>query len=108
MPLPFDIGRSGFGPNTSWTGSKSLSEPFFLPRKHQPFRAVSDPTLFCSTIPAEFTNRRLIGRSVWNMNWELVIPAQTLLANPGDRIERFIRSVKDIKLFMRTYSHAGN
>ena len=108
MPRPFDIGRSGFGPNTSWTGSKSLSEPFFLPRKHQPFRAVSDPTLFYSTIPAEFTNRRLIGRSVWNMNWKLVIPAQTLLANSGDRIERFIRSVMDIKLFMRTYSHAGN
>ncbi len=108
MPLPFDIGSSGFGQNTSWTGSTSLSEPFFLPRKHQPFRAVADPTLFYSTIPAEFTNRRLIGRSVWNTEWKLVIPAQTLLADPQDGIERFIRSVKDIKLFMRTYSNAGN
>lgn len=108
MPLPFDIGSSGFGQNTTWTGATSLSEPFFTPRKHQPFRAVADPTLFYSTVPAEFTNRRLIGRSVWNSEWKLVIPAQTLLADPQDGIERFIRSVKDIKVFIRTYSHAGN
>ena len=108
MPLPYDIGNSGFGQTTRWTSSTSLSEPFFTPRKHQPFRAVADPTLFYSTIPAEFTNRRLIGRSVWNSQWKLVIPAQTLLANPQDGIERFIRSVKDIKLFLRTYSNAGN
>jgi len=108
MPLPYDIGSGGFGQNTIWNSSTALSEPFFTPRKHQPFRAVSDPSLFFSTIPAEFTNRRLIGRSVWNTEWKLVIPAQTLLANPQDGIERFIRSVKDIKLFLRTYSNAGN
>lgn len=56
----------------------------------------------------DYTNRRLIGRSVWNTNWKLVIPAQTLLANPQEGIERFIRSVKDIKLFLKTYSHSGN
>ena len=108
MPLPFDLGSSGFGQNTMWTGTTSLSEPFFTPRKHQPFRAVSDPTLFYSRVPDEFTNRRLIGRSVWNTDWKLVIPAQTLLADPQDGIERFIRSVKDIKIYVRTYSNAGN
>ena len=108
MPLPYDIGGSGFGQDTTWNSSTSLSEPFFLPRMHQPFRAVADPTLFYSSIPAEFTNRRLIGRSVWNTKWKLVIPAQTLLANPQDGMDRFIRSVKDIKLFLRTYSNAGN
>ncbi len=108
MPLPYDIGSSGFGQSTSCNSSSALSEPFFQPRMHQPFRAVSDPTLFYSTIPAEFTNRRLVGRSVWNTKWKLVIPAQTLLADPQDGMDRFIRSVKDIKLFMRTYSNAGN
>ncbi len=108
MPLPFDIGNGGFGENTLWTANSSLTEPFFLPRKHQPFRAVADPTLFYSTMPDEFTNRRLVGRSAWNTQWKLVIPAQPLLADPEEGIERFIRSVSDVKLFLRTYSHAGN
>jgi hypothetical protein len=108
MPLPYDIGGIGFGPTASWTGSTSLTEPFFTPRKHQPFRATDNPGLFFVPGMTEFTNRRLVGRSVWNSEWKLVIPAQTLLANPQDGIERFIRSVKDIKLFLKTYSHAGN
>jgi hypothetical protein len=69
---------------------------------------VADPTLFYSSVPAEFTNRRLIVRSAANTNWKLVIPAQSLLADPNEGIERFIRSVKDVKLFLRTYSHSGN
>lgn len=58
------IGGGGFGQNTIWNCSSTLSEPFFTPRKHQPFRAVSDPSLFYSTIPAEFTNSGHIGRSM--------------------------------------------
>lgn len=108
MPLPFDIGSGGFGQNTVWTSSSSLSEPFFLPRKHQPFRASDTVVLFYSPFTQDYTNRRLVGRSVWNTNWKLVIPAQSLLANPQEGIERFIRSVKDIKLFLKTYSHSGN
>jgi hypothetical protein len=108
MPLPFDIGGGGFGQETNWTSASSLSEPFFHPRKHQPFRAVDDPTLFYSSVPEEFTNTRLIGRSVWNDQWKLVIPATTLLADPDQGAERFLESVRDIKLFLRTYSHSGN
>jgi len=108
MPLPFDIGGSGADAGSVWTSGSTLSEPFFTPRKHQPFRAVNDPTLFYGRVPAEFTNSRLIGRSVWNGKWKLVIPASTLLADPEEGIERFAKSVKDIKLFMRTYSHSGN
>ena len=108
MPLPYDIGGGGFGQNTQWTSATSLTEPFFLPRKHQPFRATDNAGLFFVPGLQDYTNRRLIGRSVWNSNWKLVIPAQTLLANPQEGIERFIRSVKDIKLYLKTYSHAGN
>ncbi len=108
MPLPYDIGSSGFGQNTMWTGATSLSETFFLPRKHQPFRAGDSPSIFFVPGLQDYTNRRLIGRSTWNTNWKLVIPAQTLLANPQEGMERFIRSVKDIKLYIRSYSHAGN
>jgi hypothetical protein len=108
MPLPYDIGSGGFGQSTNWNSTTVLSEPFFLPRKHQPFRAVSDANILSGRIPDEFTNRRLVGRSAWNTKWKLVIPANTLLADPAAGRERFIASVKDIKLFLRTYSNAGN
>lgn len=108
MPLPYDIGNGGFGQTTNWNSTTVLSEPFFLPRQHAPFRAVSDANILSGRIPDEFTNRRLVGRSAWNTEWKLVIPANTLLADPIAGRERFIASVKDIKLFLRTYSNAGN
>ena len=69
---------------------------------------MSDPAFFYSSIPTEFTNTRLIGRSVWNTRWKIVIPAYTLLSNEQDGLNRFVASVKDIQLFLRTYSNAGN
>lgn len=105
LPFPFDIGGVEGSSNV---GFQTQGDPFFLPRRHQPFRAVDDPSLFFGTIPDEFTNSRLVGRSVWNGKWKLVIPASSLLANSDEGLERFINSVRDIELFMRTYSNAGN
>ncbi|MFT4640025.1 MAG: hypothetical protein ACI8T1_003350, partial [Verrucomicrobiales bacterium] len=50
----------------------------------------------------------LIGRSVWNSQWKIVIPAYTLLNDEEEGLDRFVRSVKDIQIFLRTYSHSGN
>ena len=69
---------------------------------------MADPTFFYSSVPAEFTNSRLIGRSVWNGQWKIVIPAYTLLNNEQTGLNNFAASVKDIKLFLRTYSNSGN
>jgi hypothetical protein len=63
---------------------------------------------FFGLVPTEFTNTRLIGRSVWNSKWKIVIPAYTLLNDEQEGLNRFVASVKDIKLFLRTYSHSGN
>jgi hypothetical protein len=57
---------------------------------------------------SQFTNTRLIGRSVWNSKWKLVIPGTKLLHDPDEGLRRFINSVSDIKLHMVTYSYAGN
>ena len=86
----------------------TLAEQAWIPRKHQAFRPVSDPAFYYSTIPSEFTSSRLVGRSVWNTGWKLVIPAYALLNKEQDGINRFVASVTDIELFLRTYSHAGN
>jgi hypothetical protein len=69
---------------------------------------VNDPTFFFSVVPSEFTNTRLIGRSVWNTQWKIVIPAYTLLHDEQEGLNRFAASVKDVQLFLRTYSHSGN
>ena len=85
----------------------------FAVRKHQGFRAVPTTSAFASVASnplqrTQYTNERLIGRSVWNSKWKLVIPGRTLLNDPNDGLDRFIRTVKDVKLYFQTYSYAGN
>lgn len=108
LPLPYNLGASSFNTTQFFTSAGTLSEQPWIVRKHQAFRPVADPAFFYSSIPGEFTNSRLIGRSVWNTQWKIVIPAYTLLNNEQDGLNRFVRSVKDVKLFFRTYSHSGN
>ena len=105
IPYPVNINQTNYATAKTWTSSNSLTENYIL-RRHQAFRAVSDGTVFSSD--PGFTNGRLIGRSVWNSRWKLVIPAQTLLADPKKGMQVFIDSVKNIKIHFETYSTAGN
>ncbi len=108
LPLPFNLGASQFSATQFFNASGTMSEQPWILRKHQAFRAVSDPVFFYGSVPAEFTSARLVGRSVWNSGWKLVIPANTLHSNEQEGLNRFVASVKDLELFLRTYSHAGN
>lgn len=115
IPMPFNIGASDFSSKQFWQESDSLTEPLFNTRKHQPFRPVSSATIFNNDVygddgiaRSQFTNTRLIGRSVWNSKWKIVIPGRTLLNDPDEGLKRFIRTVKDIKLHFVTYSYSGN
>jgi hypothetical protein len=45
---------------------------------------------------------------VWNSQWKLVIPGRALLNNPNEGLDRFIRTVTDIKFHFVTYSYSGN
>jgi hypothetical protein len=109
IPLPFNIGGGDFATAKTWSSDQSLTEAFSL-RQHQAFRAVPDGTVF-NSMPSTalgFTNARLVGRSVWNSKWKLIIPGKTLLADPNQGLQVFIDTVKDIKLHFQTYSTAGN
>jgi hypothetical protein len=108
LPLPYNLGASAFNTTNFFNANGTLSEQPWILRKHQAFRPVNDPAFFYSNIPAEYTNSRLIGRSVWNTQWKIVIPAYTLLSDEQEGLNRFVASVKDIKLFFRTYSNSGN
>ena len=108
IPLPRNLGAANFSSLQFFTPQGSLNEQLWIRRKHQAFRAVDDPVYFYSAIPTEFTNSRLIGRSVWNTQWKIVIPAYGLLSDEQVGLDQFVKSVSDIKLFLRTYSHSGN
>ena len=108
LPLPFNLGASAFNTTQFFNAAGTLSEEPWIQRKHQSFRPVSDPAFFYSSVPAEFTNSRLVGRSVWNSKWKIVIPAYMLLDDEQEGLTRFAASVSDIKLFLRTYSNSGN
>ncbi len=106
IPLPFNIAGSAYSTQPAWVSVASLSEPAFSLRKHQAFRAVPDGTDFSTD--AGFTNARLIGRSVWNSQWKLVIPGKTLLNDPTKGVQIFLDTVSDIKLHLESYSYSGN
>jgi hypothetical protein len=116
IPLPFNIGASQLANGGLYQSGNSLSEPLFGLRKHQAFRPVPSASFFSTSLygttgtlqRSQYTNNRLIGRSAWNSRWKLVIPGHTLLNDPDEGLERFIKTVRDIKLHFVTYSYAGN
>ncbi|WP_016955192.1 PA14 domain-containing protein [Catenovulum agarivorans] len=121
IPVPLPARDSDLN-NTAWIPSADgLSGSFDKIRRHSSFRAYHDTGNFNET---DMTySSRLIGRSVWNTKWLLIIPGGTFLANSADGMNTFIygqkipgqntvlrdgNGVSDIKLFFQTYSYSGN
>jgi Concanavalin A-like lectin/glucanases superfamily/Cadherin-like domain/Bacterial Ig domain len=106
LPVPFPIGANRLK-EPSWIPiNDSLGGSFAEVRRFSSFRAYHDSGGFS---PSEVTSdSRLIGRSVWNTDWVLIIPGQTFLSNGNTGIDSFINSISDIKLFFQTYSYSGN
>ena len=53
------------------------------------------------------SSSRLYGRSVWNTQWLLIVPGSTLSADKDGGLDRFIETVRDIQLYLETYSNQG-
>jgi len=117
LPVPFPLRPGDLG-DRSWRPDDSLSEDFAAIRRFGRFRAFHDSGNFN---PAEtISDSRLIGRSVWNTRWLLIIPAGTLHTDRNEGIQRFIHGalrqngtrdgngVSDIKIFFQTYAYSGN
>jgi hypothetical protein len=108
LPLPYNLGASEFNSNQYFSANGTLNEQPWIIRKHQAFRAVADKELFNASPPLEYSSNRLIARSAWNTRWKIVIPAVNLLTDEKTALDRFISSVTDVQLYLRTYSHSGN
>lgn len=105
IPVPFPIGAAQLS-SAEWLPMNNLSDEFGDIRRFSSFRAYHDPGSFT---PAETSSdTRLIGRSVWNSKWMLIIPGGTLLNDANAGLDTFINSVKDIKVFFQTYAYSGN
>ena len=119
IPTPFNIGGSDHDTKKLFQTSFSLTDRLFNVRKHQAFRPVGDPSLFIDlgqrgsvsepmNFQTQLLNNRLVGRSVWNSRWKLVIPGKSLLYDPNEGLDILIRTLKDIKIHFETYSYSGN
>jgi len=124
LPLPFKLSgkgdarlaSSGYIPlfNLEF-GQKDLG----LVRAHDSFQASHDSITITPDNANDFLSGRLIGRSVWNTRWLLVIPAVNLLTDRNEGLQRFIYGglktngerdhdgVSDIRIQFRAYSFPG-
>jgi hypothetical protein len=117
IPLPYNVGGADVD-NPDWIPvMDSLREPLAQIRRYASLRAYHDNGQFNEAETCN--NSRLVGRSVWNTRWLLIIPGSTLLADPNEGIERFVHGalvngsrdgngIKDVKIFFQTYSLSGD
>lgn len=106
LPVPFPIGASDLTDDYWIPQNDSLSGEMGAIRRFSSFRAYPDSGIFEEG--ETISDSRLIGRSVWNTSWVLIIPGGTLLWDQDEGLDTFINSVSDIKLFFQTYAYSGN
>lgn len=111
VPLPYNVGQSQLD-DPDWqpmydgvTGGVDLGSRL---RKYGSFRASVGGKA------EETGSTRLVGRSVWNTRWLMIIPFGSMNNNRDEAMDAFIKGstaypgVSDIRLGLRTYSHEGN
>ena len=128
IPVPFPIGSADLN-DASWIPQNdSLLEELFGVRRFSRYRAyhVAESDLDPASEDEVTSDSRLVGRSVWNTEWTLIIPGQTLLFDADDGLDTFIHGqcvapappgqdcvrdgngIADIQMFFQTYSFSGN
>jgi hypothetical protein len=118
LPVPYPLSEQQWS-SPDWSMLKDgLGGALFSIRKYPSLRAYHDSGGFSAA--EVVSNTRLVGRSVWNSKWLLIIPGGTLLADADEGLDRLIHGVEtapgvrseagidDIKIFFETYSYSGN
>jgi len=118
LPAPFPLSAASLSDPTWIPMNNSLSDQLADIRQFGDLRAYHDGGSFDPS--QTISDTRLIGRSVWNTRWLLIIPAGNLLSDRNEGIQRFINGalkpdgtrdgngVTDIKIFFQTYAYQGN
>lgn len=121
LPVPFPIGPQAFAQPDFIPRIDTLSEDLGGIRRSSSFRAYHDSGDSDAAIETETTaDSRLVGRSVWNTNWVLIIPGASLLGDANEGVQTFVHGrrisnnrrdgngVEDILIFFHTYAYSGN
>jgi hypothetical protein len=119
VPIPFPVGSADLG-RFDWNPvADTLSGSSTEVRRYGRFRAFHFAEPFDDSQVT--TESRLIGRSVWNRRWVIIIPGGTFLADPNEGLETFIhgapipggggtrdgQGISDILIFFKTYAYSG-
>ena len=115
IPLPFNIGGSDFSTKALYQSSDSLSEPLFNANT-RPFRPVSSSALFSWDI---YSAQEAWGRPRHQRTLRSAArsgtPAGRSSSRAGRRrqpreegLDRFLQTVKDVRIHLVTYSYSGN
>lgn len=110
IPVPHNTSRRHLA-DPDWIPVRdSLSEPLAQIRRFPTFVAsTTDPGSDDEVAFADATiNSRLIGRSVWNTQWLLIIPGLSMRADGDAALEQFLEDIEDIKFYFSTYGYSGN
>ena len=107
IPVPFTINQSHLSDVDFIPSIHSLNGSFMDLQRFGDFRAY--PTLDGTTSSSDqmHADSRLVGRSLWNTRWLLIIPGASLSADPEAGLQRFVNTVTDIELQFETYSNEG-
>jgi hypothetical protein len=104
LPPPMPVGASDLK-ELDWIPiNDSLLDDLGGIRRFSSFRAYHDGFSEDDLV----TDSRLVGRSVWNSRWLLIIPGGTLHYDRNVGLDRFIQNVTDINLVFQTYGWSGN
>jgi hypothetical protein len=117
LPVPFPLSGDALNDPNWIPMNNTLLGSLGDARKFPRFRAYHDSGTFEAS--ETINDSRLVGRSVWNSRWLLIIPAGSLHSDRNEGLERFINGalangerdgngVSDIKVFFQTYAYSGN
>ena len=107
IPTPYVINQSQITSPGYIPSLDGLDGGFGELRRHGNFRMYHDDGGEGIDESELIMDTRLIGRSLWNSDWMLIIPGAGLDANPMEGLTKFADKVSDIKLHFLTYSHQG-
>jgi len=119
VPIPFPIAAQDLERFDWQPLSDTLSGSLVDIRRYARFRAHHFSEPFDDT--QVIADSRLIGRSVWNSKWVMIIPGGTFLNDPVAGLDTFIhgplipggggerdgQGVDDILIFFKTYAYPG-
>ena len=120
VPIPFPIGAQDLD-DANWNPiADTLNGASTDLRRYGRFRAYHFAEPFDDSQVT--SDSRLIGRSVWNNKWVIIIPGGTFLNDPDEGLNTFIHGqpipgggpgdrdgngIDDIRIFFETYAYTG-